>query len=179
MGRLAKIPNFIAIKENTSSLLSFRLMQQAVEPDAVVLCGRGEEIYRFVAPMGCPGFVSFLSNFAPDLSYSMYAAAAVKDFAKVEEIWRRFSPFFKDPEVVSSMPEGASYLAKLSARHGPSAGVRGGASMQFAAMKAAMDMVGLRGGEVRLPLIGITNEDKSELESILRSMGIIDEGASA
>ena len=45
--------------------------------------------------------------------------------------------------------------------------------MQFAAMKAAMDMVGLRGGEVRLPLVGITKEEKSELKNILREMGVI------
>lgn len=173
VARLAKIPNFIAVKENTSSVLSFRLMQKAVEPDAVVLCGRGEEIYPFVAPLGCPGFVSFLSNFAPELSYSMYEAAVARDFDTVEEIGDRFSPFFKDAEVVRSMPPGSSFTAKISASHGPSTGLRGGASMQFAAMKAAMDMIGLRGGEVRLPLVGITAEERSELENILRTMGIL------
>jgi len=45
--------------------------------------------------------------------------------------------------------------------------------MQFAAMKAAMDMVGLRGGEVRLPLVGITEEERSELEGILRAMELV------
>ena len=49
--------------------------------------------------------------------------------------------------------------------------------MQFAGMKAAMDMLGLRGGEVRLPLVGITDEEKSELESILRTMGVLGGGA--
>ena len=176
VARLAKMPNFIAVKENTSSVMSFRLMQQAAEPDAVVLCGRGEEIYRFVAPLGCRGFVSFLANFAPGLSYSMYEAAAGRDFDAVEEVGRRFSPFFKDPEVVSSMSPGSSFTSELSANHGPSTGVRGGASMQFAAMKAAMDMVGLRGGEVRLPLVGITEAERSELKSILNAMGILKGG---
>jgi 4-hydroxy-tetrahydrodipicolinate synthase len=174
VARLAEIPNFVAVKENTSSVMSFRLMQQAAEPGAVVLCGRGEEIYRFVAPFGCPGFVSFLANFAPDLSYSVYEAAMRGDFDTADEISKRFSPFFKDSEVVSAMAPGTSFTARLSASHGPSAGLKGGASMQFAAMKAAMDMVGLRGGEVRLPLLGITEAERSELKGILTIMGILE-----
>lgn len=170
VAELAKIPNFVAVKENTSSIISFRLMQKAVEPNAVVLCGRGEEIYPFVAPFGCPGFVSFVANFAPELSYSMYEAAVARDFTKVDEIGETFSPFYKDPEVVRCMAPGSSFMARISAHHGPSTGLQGGASMQFAAMKAAMDIVGLRGGEVRLPLVGITEEERSELEGILRTM---------
>lgn len=175
VARMAQIPNFVAVKENTSSVMGFRLMQKAVEPDAVVLCGRGEEIYRFVAPFGCPGFVSFLSNFAPELSYSVYEAAAAGDFDRVEQITDRFSPFFKDSEVLGSLPTGASFTARLSAAHGPSVGLRGGASMQFAAMKAAMDLVGLRGGEVRLPLLGVTAEEREELHGILSDVGILNQ----
>jgi len=173
MAKLAKIPNFVAVKENTSSVISFRLMQKAVEPDAIVLCGRGEEIFPFVAPFGCPGLVSFLANFAPELSYSMYEAAATKDFNRVDEIANRFSPFFKDPEIVKCMPPGSSFTAKVSASHGPSAGIRPGASMQFAEIKAAMDMLGLRGGHVRLPLIDLTQEEKAELANILKIMKIL------
>lgn len=173
MAKLAKIPNFIAVKENTSSVISFRLMQKAVEPDAVVLCGRGEEIFPFVAPFGCPGFVSFLANFAPELSYSMYEAAATKDFNKVDEIASTLAPFFKDSEIVRCMPPGSSFTAKMSATHGPSTGLRGGASMQFAEVKAAMDMLGLRGGEVRLPLVGINEKEKAELRDILKAMKLI------
>jgi len=53
-----------------------------------------EEIFPFVAPFGCPGFVSFLANFAPELAYSVYEAAIAKDFDKVTEIANSFSPFF-------------------------------------------------------------------------------------
>lgn len=174
MARLAELDNFVAVKENTSSVVSFHEMQKAVEPDAVVLCGRGEEIYQYVARYGCPGFVSFLSNFAPELSYQVYEAAMAADYGQVESLCARFAPFFKDAEVVKAMPPDTSFTAKLSATHGPSTGLRGGASMQFAAMKAAMDMVGQRGGSVRLPLIGITPAERDELAGILRGMGLID-----
>jgi len=173
VARLAKIPNFAAVKENTSSVISFRMMQKAVEPDAVVLCGRGEEIFPFVAPFGCPGFVSFLANIAPDLAYSVYEAAAARRFDQVQTLANAFSPFFKDPEVVSTMPPGSSFTAKVSAKHGPSIGLRPGASMQFAVMKAAMDIMGLSGGEVRLPFIGIDDDEKAELRGILRELSLI------
>lgn len=175
MAKLAEIPNFIAVKENTSSVMSFRLMQRAVEPEAVVLCGRGEEIYPFVAPFQCPGFVSFIANLAPELSYEMYEAAVAKDFDKVDDIAARLSPFFKDPEVVRCLPDGASFTAKVSTNHGPSTSVTGGgASMQFAIMKAAMDMIGLRGGAPMLPFTGLHEEEKDELRRILQDMRLLD-----
>jgi dihydrodipicolinate synthase/N-acetylneuraminate lyase len=45
--------------------------------------------------------------------------------------------------------------------------------MGVAVMKAAMDIVGLRGGEVRLPLVGLSNEEKAELKDVLRTMKVI------
>ena len=39
--------------------------------------------------------------------------------------------------------------------------------------KASMDIVGLRGGEVKLPLVGLNEEEKTELRSILRTRKII------
>ncbi|MBA7545524.1 hypothetical protein ES705_37893 [subsurface metagenome] len=42
--------------------------------------------------------------------------------------------------------------------------------MIYAAMKASMDIVGLRGGEVRLPLVGLNEEEKAELRDILKTM---------
>jgi len=48
----------------------------------------------------------------------------------------------------------------------------GGGIMRFAVIKAAMDIVGLRGGEVRLPLVGLTDKEKTELKEILVKMNL-------
>lgn len=45
--------------------------------------------------------------------------------------------------------------------------------MFIGVVKVAMDIVGLRGGEVRLPLVGLNKEEKTELGSILRAMKIV------
>ena len=171
--KIAKIPNFVGIKENTSSVISFRLMQKHVEPDAVVICGRGEEIYPFLVPFGCPGFVSFIANIAPERSYAMYEAAMAKDYDRVDEIAESLTPFFKEIQIVENLPEGASFTAKMTKKYGRVVSVsRGGASMQFAIIKAAMDIIGLKGGKPRLPLISLEDEDKEELKDILKKMEI-------
>jgi len=36
-----------------------------------------------------------------------------------------------------------------------------------------MDIIGLRGGDVRLPLVGLTEKDKAELRDVLKTMNVI------
>ena len=163
MAKLSKIPNIIAVKENTTSIGAYYLMQKAVDPkDAVVLCGLGERMFSFEAVYGCPGFISYAANFAPDLSYSVYEAAA-KDFNKLAKLVNSMAPFF-------------SFMAKVTTNHGPDTAVRGSdaePAMFISATKAAMDILGLRGGEVRLPLTGVNEQEKAELASILKAMKIV------
>lgn len=175
MGKIAAdLPNFIGVKENGSDIISYRLSKQMVGDNGVVLCGRGEEIYPYEARFGCPGFVSFISNFAPDLAYSMYEAARDQDWDKVDEIHTTLQPFFKDPALVTNLPEGRSFIAKVTKNHGRGATPTGGnASMQFAIIKAAMDMVGCVGGEPRLPLTTLTSKEKDELKGILKEIKVL------
>ncbi len=162
MARLSKIPNIIAVKENTPYVKSYYAMQRAIDPkDAVILCGMGELMFSFETVYGCPGFITEKANFAPDLLYSVYKAAAARDFNKVAEIINFIALY-------------SNFMAKVTANHGPhtSVGVDGG-FMGQSVVKASMDILGLRGGEVRLPLVGLTEEEKAELRDILRAMKIV------
>ena len=47
----------------------------------------------------------------------------------------------------------------------PSAGY-----MEIGSLKAAMDIVGLRGGEPRLPLTALNKEEKAELRDLLKAI---------
>ncbi|GAI14279.1 unnamed protein product, partial [marine sediment metagenome] len=96
MARLSKMPNIIMVKENTPSIMDYYAMQRAVDPeDTVILCGLGELMFSFEAVYGCPGFISGMANFAPELSYSVYEAAAARDFNKVAEIINSLAPLFQ------------------------------------------------------------------------------------
>ncbi len=162
MAKLSKIPNIIAVKENTPSIMSYYAMQRAVDPkDTVVLCGLGESMFPFEALYDCPGFVSGNANFAPDVSYSVYEAGAARDFNKVAELTSSMAPY-------------DSFMSKVDANHGPHTGVGGkGGWMFISVLKVSMDIVGLRGGEVRLPLVGLNEEEKDELKDVLRTMKIV------
>jgi len=166
MAKLSKIPNLIAVKENTPSVLSYYWMQKTVDPkDTAILCGLGEEMFSFQALYGCPGLVSAVANFAPELSYSLYEAAVARDFNRVTEIINSMAPY-------------SSFMSKVTENHGPHTGIPGAGGifagyMYIGVTKAAMDIVGLRGGEVRLPLVGLNKEEKTELGSILKTMKII------
>ena len=162
MAKLSKIPNIIAVKENTSSIMSYYAERKAVDPgDTAIFCGLGELMFSFEALYGCPGFVTGMANFAPDVSYSVYEAGAARDFNKVAEL-------------ISSMAPYASFMGKVAANHGPHTGVGvEGGWMSLAVLKASMDIVGLRGGEVRLPLVSLSEQEKDELRSILRTMRLL------
>jgi 4-hydroxy-tetrahydrodipicolinate synthase len=162
MAKLSKIPNIIALKENTPLTMSFYAMQRAVDPkDTMILCGWGELMFSFVTLYGCLGFISSIANYAPELSYSIYKAAAARDFSKVAEITDSMAPYY-------------SFVSKVTANHGPHTGVgEAGGSMYVGVEKAAMDIVGLRGGEVRLPLVGLTEGEKAELRDVLRTMKVV------
>jgi len=160
MAKLSKIPNIIAVKENTPYIMSYYAERKAVDPkDTAILCGLGELMFSFEALCGCPGFVSGIANYAPDVSYSVYEAAIAGDSNKVDEIINSIAPYSR-------------FEAKVAANHGPhtGVGVAAGGWMGLAVLKASMDIVGLRGGEVRLPLVGLNEEEKVELRDVLRAM---------
>ena len=169
MAKLSKIPNIIGVKENTLDVGAYYAMQRTVDPkDAVILCGQGEQLFSFEAVYGCPGYVSGMANFAPDLSYSLYEAAAARDFNKVAEIVNSIAPYS------SPINKAIENHGSLTLRRTISGGVGAGeSSMYIAVHKASMDIIGLRGGEVRLPAVGLTDEEKAELRDVLRTMKLV------
>ena len=163
MKKLSKLPNIIAVKENTPDIRAYYAMRRAIDPeDTAIFCGLGEVMFSFEALCGCPGFVSGMANFAPDLPYSLFEAAATKDFGKLSEIVNSMEPYF-------------SFIDRARENHGPNTGIPGAQAggMTIRVIKAAMDIIGLRGGEVRLPLISINEEEKAELRNILKAGKII------
>ena len=174
MKKISQIPNVVGIKENTPDIISYYMMQRAIDPkDASILCGPQEEMFPFYALHGCAGIVSSLANFIPERSYAMYEAAMARDFDKAFEVWETLSPFNKMPIIISGMTSSSSFIDKVTKSHGPSTGISSGGVMFLSVWKAAMDIMGLRGGEVRLPLVGITEEEKTELAGILKAMKLI------
>ena len=166
MARLAKIDNIIATKDNATNAADYAFKALTIDPeDMVLLNGQGEIHYVGSAAYGLryKGFVTFLANFAPSFSYEVYEAVREENFKKAYEAlkkqlpyWGLLSKFNKKRESISIIPE------CLRANY-----------MYMGMGKAAMDLVGLSGGPLRLPMEDLTDKEKQELKEVLAEMGVI------
>jgi 4-hydroxy-tetrahydrodipicolinate synthase len=160
MAKIAKIPNVIACKENTPNLTQFVQMKKTVDPhDMTFFCGLGEVMYVNTALIGCAGVVSSYANFIPEWTYALYQAAEAHNFAKMDELMKKKLLLI-------------DFVGRITATR-PGIGVGTPPQMYLPVVKAAMDIVGLKGTEPRLPLTGLTKDEKTELAGILKTLKII------
>ena len=166
MTRLAKIKNIIALKDNATNAADYAFKALTIDPeDMVLINGMGDIHYVGSAAYGLKyrGFVSFIGNFAPALNYAVYEAVEEGNFKKALEalrkelpVWNLLAKFNKKRESISIIPE------CLRSNY-----------MYMGVGKAAMDIVGLHGGPVRLPMEDLTDEERQELKAALKEMGVI------
>ncbi len=166
MARLAKIENIIAVKDNATNAADYAFKALMIEPeDMVLLNGMGEIHYVGSAAYGLKyrGFINFIGNFAPALSYAVYEAVEAGDFKGALEalrkqmpVWSLLAKFNKKRESISIIPE------CLRTNY-----------MYMSIGKAAMDIAGLHGGPLRLPMEDLTEEERQELIAALMEMGTI------
>jgi 4-hydroxy-tetrahydrodipicolinate synthase len=167
MARLSKIENIVANKENTSNAVAYYWMQKAVDPeDMVIVCGLGQLMYPFEALFGCPGYVTELANFVPEIATGIYKAAMQKDFNRLTELIDKITPYHQ-------------FISKIAQRRGALPTVLSPhiaiAELPFyqSVCKEAMNLIGLPASRTRDPMENITSEEKDELRGILKDLGAL------
>ena len=166
MGRLAKIDNIVGDKENVSNPVLYRRMQNAVDPDdMVIFCGLGHEMFSFEALYGCPAYVTELANFAPQAAVEIYRSAKEGRFDDLSRAVSRLDPYMQ-------------FLAKAAARRGslptilsPQVSISG-LPLYQTMIKESMKIVGLPMGKVREPMENLTGKEIEELREALEQSGI-------
>jgi 4-hydroxy-tetrahydrodipicolinate synthase len=165
MARCAEHPNIVADKENTPDVTQYKAMRDAIDPQKMtVLCGLGDLQFAYEAALGCPGFVTWTANFAPELSLALLEAADACDFVRVRSTVAKTARLYefaswcarnrgRDPWVLPGFASGHIYVA---------------------ALKAALELMGLAGGPVRGPGDDLTSGERAELARILREIGLLD-----
>ena len=98
LARLAGIDNVVACKDNATSFSD--LANKAFSRDLkkiTLLAGHGEVQYLAAASYGLvyQGFVSFIVNFAPGLSYDVFDAMEQKDFIKASQCLKKIFPIWQ------------------------------------------------------------------------------------
>jgi 4-hydroxy-tetrahydrodipicolinate synthase len=164
MARCAEHPNIIADKESTSDVTLYKAMRDAVDPAKMsILCGPGDLLFAYEAALGCPGFVSWTANFAPQLSLALLEAADSCDFVRVREVVAKAGRLYefagvcarhrgRDPWMLAGFTAGHIYVSIL---------------------KAALDILGLAGGPVLGPSDELSDEEKQQLRQILTEIGLL------
>ncbi len=115
----------------------------AALPDAVVwTCGIAERYAPAFHQAGASGFTSGLANFAPRISHALQDALVAGDASGAARLRDRCAPF-----------------ENLRARHD--------GAFNVAAVKTAMDAVGLAGGSVRPPLRDLDEPARREVHALV------------
>ncbi|MHB1032962.1 MAG: dihydrodipicolinate synthase family protein [Pirellulaceae bacterium] len=165
MARLSEIDNIIGDKETTTIVQNQLAMLKGVDPEKMtIVCGAGELMFSYMSLAGSPGFVATpMGNFAPNFFYGFLEASRESDFKKIKDL-------------VSRVELLVSFIGRLTASHGHTgahASPFTGGHWSIPVTKAGMNLVGMVGGRVRLPLIDLDEAEYEELRSVMVRMGVL------
>ena len=135
---LAGHPRIVGMKESSGDVGLLGRIVSSVPPSFAVCCGSGPVFY----PGLCVGAVAGIlgvANCAPRPTAALYRAFVAGDHARARRIQEALTPL----------------AVAVTATHG------------VAGLKAAADLVGFRGGEVRAPLLGVAPSVREELRGLL------------
>lgn len=151
--------NIVAVKENTPFIPTLYEHIKTVGDKVPIMQGRGEWWFAATAFLGVRGYISGYANFMPKICFDLLKAGLNGDFKGLKKIMEeKLDPY-------------EEFVAKMCRKYGPSTTILPypyvSSYMIYAVMKTTMDMLGLKGGHMRLPLLDLKEEDKRELEKIV------------
>lgn len=164
--KISKIENIVGLKENTYHIPHIYEETRIIDQkDMSLVDGIGYYTYVAKASFGMRfrGFVNGVGNFAPSLVYEVYEEVKKGNFkkaynkvGKIDPFWNCVKKFMEKRETTSIAPElwRANYMYQ-------------------SAIKKAMDLVGLNGGPVRLPMVDITDEEGEKIREALEEMNVL------
>ena len=145
MGELAKHDMIIGVKDATGDLARVPRTRMTCGTDFVQLSGEDATALGFNAHGGV-GCISVTANVAPALCAEFQQATLAGDYPKALELLDRLMPLH---EAIFTEP------GLVGAKYG-------------------MSLLGLCSDEVRLPLVGLTDETKAKVKSAMQFAGLID-----
>ncbi len=138
----AKIPSLVAWKDGQGDIRRFQMIINRVGDRLYWIGGAGDDTVPGYYSIGIRTYTSSIATVAPKLSLALHEAAANG----------------RSDELAQLMSDCVIPLYALRARR---------KGYEVSAMKAMMDMVGLRGGPVRPPLPNVRSEERDELRAML------------
>jgi 4-hydroxy-tetrahydrodipicolinate synthase len=144
LGRLAKIPNIIAVKEASGNISQIAEVFNHV-PDTFLVFSGDDAITLPVISLGGVGIISVVSNEIPREMSDLTNAALRNDWDKARELHRKYLPLMQANFIESNpMP-----------------------------VKAVLAMMGRIEESYRLPMVPVKPETRSKLEKIASQVGLL------
>ena len=144
MGRLAKLPNIVGVKDSSADIMRPLLTHAACGPEFRQLSGEDGNIVAFLAHGG-HGCISVTANVAPRLCGQLHRAWQAGRPDEALAIHRRLLPLHQALFCESS-PAPAKY---------------------------ALSRLGRCTDEVRLPLVGLQDRSKAQVDAALAAVGLL------
>ena len=138
----ANIPSLVAWKDGQGDIRRFQMIINRVGDRLYWVGGAGDDTVPGYYSIGIRTYTSSIATVAPKLSLALHEAAANG----------------RSDELAKLMSDCVIPLYALRARR---------KGYEVSAMKAMMDVVGLRGGPVRPPLPNVRSEERDELRAML------------
>jgi 4-hydroxy-2-oxoglutarate aldolase len=135
---LASHPRIAGLKESSSDLGLLGRIIASVPPRFEVACGSAPVLYPALCLGACAGVLA-VANCAPALAAAVYRAFEAGDHARARRLQAALTPL----------------AVAVTATHG------------IAGLKAAVDLAGLRGGDVRAPLLPLAASARDEIARLL------------
>lgn len=141
IARVAKHPNIIGMKDSSGDMKGIAAIIAAAPKEFQTLTGSASTLYEALE-LGAVGAILGLADVFPDLCAEIYEAAGAGDRAKAQTLAQKLVP----PAKMLLMDYGIGGL------------------------KYAQDRMGFYGGLPRLPLLGVSDEGKAEIEAMLANL---------
>lgn len=136
--RLSRVPNIAGVKEASSDIVKIARIRNACGGDLPIWSGNDDEVVAAMA-LGAQGVISVLSNVLPVETAAMANAALAGDFDTASALQCGMLPLIDALfSEVNPIP-----------------------------VKAAMQMIGFDCGPCRLPLAGLSPENREKLQKLL------------
>ena len=142
--RISQHPNIIGLKDSSGNIIQLAEILNGVSKDFNVLVGTAGVLFSGLT-IGCVGGISALANVAPQACVKIFDLVKAGDLDAARKLQLKMIPVNQAVTAVYGVP----------------------------GLKAAMDMRGYFGGDPRLPLLPSSEQERSEIEAILKKADLV------
>ena len=144
VARLSEHPNIVGLKDSSGNVIQLQEILNRVAGDFNVLVGTAGVLFSGLT-IGCAGGVCALANVAPQACVKIFDLVKAGDLDAARQLQLRMIPVNQAVTAIYGVP----------------------------GLKVAMDMLGYFGGDPRLPLLPSTEQERSEIRSILKKADLL------